>query len=72
MPKSVLDAYCERGQLGVHGLTGRFRSVRTLLIWRRDAPHAKVAALAQALQAPPQKGSSRGDRSAPPRRRAGS
>ena len=26
MPKSVLDAYAERSQLGVHGLTGRFRS----------------------------------------------
>jgi DNA-binding transcriptional LysR family regulator len=50
MPKSVLDAYAERGQLGVHGLSGRFRSVRTLLIWRKDAPLAKVAALAEALQ----------------------
>jgi DNA-binding transcriptional LysR family regulator len=48
--ESVLDAYAERAQLGVHALTGRFRSVRTLLIWRRDAPHARVAALAEALE----------------------
>lgn len=52
MPKSVLDGFGERDQLGVHNLTGRFRSVRTLLIWRRDAPQANVAALMQALQPP--------------------
>jgi DNA-binding transcriptional LysR family regulator len=49
MPRSVLDAYAERDRLGVHALSGRFHSARTLLVWRRDAPQARVAALAQLL-----------------------
>lgn len=49
MPRSVLDAYAERARLGVHPLKGRFRSVRTLLAWRKDAPQAKVAVLADVL-----------------------
>jgi DNA-binding transcriptional LysR family regulator len=49
MPKSVLDGYGERGRLSVHPLTGRFRSVRTLLVWRKDAPQSKIVALTEVL-----------------------
>ena len=51
MPKSVLDTYSERARLSVHKLKGDFRTVRTLLVWRKDAPQAKVAALAEMLSA---------------------
>ena len=50
MPKGVLDTYTGRARLSVHPLKGDFRSVRTLLIWRRDAPQAKVGALAGMLR----------------------
>ncbi|MCC7271524.1 MAG: LysR family transcriptional regulator [Alphaproteobacteria bacterium] len=49
MPKSVLDAYAERGRLSVHPLRGDLHSVRTLLVWRKEAPQAKVAALLDTL-----------------------
>jgi len=49
MPKSVLDTYSERARLSVHKLKGDFRTVRTLLVWRKDAPQAKIAALAGTL-----------------------
>lgn len=49
MPKSVLDTYSERSRLSVHKLKGDFRTVRTLLVWRKDAPQAKIAALAGML-----------------------
>jgi DNA-binding transcriptional LysR family regulator len=49
MPRSVLDAYAERARLGVHPIAGRFGSARTLLVWRRDSPQGKIAALAQLL-----------------------
>jgi DNA-binding transcriptional LysR family regulator len=49
MPKSVLDTYTERGRLSVHPLGGRYATVRTLLIWRKDSPQAKVAALIEVL-----------------------
>jgi DNA-binding transcriptional LysR family regulator len=49
MPKSVVDAYAERKRLSVHPLTGRFRSVRTVLVWRKDGPKARVATLAAVL-----------------------
>jgi len=49
MPRSVVDAYMHRSELGVHPLRGQFHSVRTMLVWRRDDPQPKVAALAQAL-----------------------
>ena len=62
MPKSVLDAYAERSRLSVHPMTGRFHSVDTLLIWRKDALHSKVAALAETLAA-----RKRPARSQPPR-----
>ena len=66
MPKSVLDGYAERARLRVHSLKGRFRSVRTLLVWRRDSPQANVDALIEVvlpnptMKAPPRR----------PRRRA--
>lgn len=50
MPRRVLDTYTERARLSVHPLKGDFKSVRTLLISRRDAPQAKVAALAGMLR----------------------
>jgi DNA-binding transcriptional LysR family regulator len=49
MPRSVIDAYSEKSRLGVHPLRGSFRSVRTLLVWRRDSPQPKIAALADTL-----------------------
>ena len=49
MPRRVLDTYSERARLSVHPLKGEFRRVRTLLVWRRDAPQAKVAALGKLL-----------------------
>lgn len=49
MPKSVLDTYTERGRLSIHPLEGAYESAKILLAWRRDAPQAKVAALAQVL-----------------------
>ena len=49
MPRSVLDTYTERSRLSVHALNGRFRVARTLLVWRKEAPQAKVAAFADIL-----------------------
>ena len=49
MPKSVLDTYGLRTRLSVHGLSGRFQSVKTLLVWRKDSPQAKTTALVDAL-----------------------
>jgi hypothetical protein len=49
MPKSVLDTYGLRTRLSVHGLSGRFQSVKTLLVWRKDSPQAKTTALVEAL-----------------------
>lgn len=68
MPRSVLDGYAERGRLGVHPLKGRFRSVRTLLVWRKDTPHAKVARLAEMLAPTPPRAAAK--RMAPRRRAA--
>lgn len=62
MPKSVLDTYSERSRLSVHKLKGAFRKVRTLLVWRKGAPQAKVAALAGMLSNGKAKGRSRGER----------
>lgn len=50
MPKRVLDTYSERARLSEHPLKGDLRSARTLLVWRRDAPQPKVAALAGLLR----------------------
>ena len=49
MPRSVLDTYTERSRLSVHALNGRFRVARTLLVWRKEAPQAKVAAFTEIL-----------------------
>jgi DNA-binding transcriptional LysR family regulator len=51
MPSSVLDGYAQRASLSVHRLTGQQQSVKTLLVWRKDAPQAKINALADALDA---------------------
>jgi len=51
LPRSVLEAYAERGRLTVHPLSGRFHSVDTLLVWRKEAPQTKVTALAETLVA---------------------
>ncbi|HSW04620.1 LysR family transcriptional regulator [Aquabacterium sp.] len=51
MPRSVVEAYAERARLGVHAMTGPFSRVRTLLVWRRDTPQARLGALVEALDA---------------------
>ncbi len=51
LPRSVLDTYTERGRLTVHPLPPPFHRARTLLISRRDAPQAKIAALQEVLLA---------------------
>jgi DNA-binding transcriptional LysR family regulator len=53
MPKSVLDAYAHRSRLSVHGLSGSLQSVKTLLVWRKDTPQARVNALVDALDPAP-------------------
>lgn len=50
IPAAVLDTYTERARLSVHKLKGEYGSVRTLLIWRKDAPQPKVNALANLLR----------------------
>lgn len=50
MPRSVLDTYTERAGLSVHELNARFRSSRTLLVWRSEAQPANVAAFAAVLR----------------------
>jgi len=49
MPRSVLDTYTERARLMVNPLTGKFGASRTYLVWRKEAPQARVAALAELL-----------------------
>lgn len=51
MPRSVLETYAERARLSIHPLHEEFRSARTLLVWRRQAPQVKVACLAELLLA---------------------
>lgn len=60
VPRIVLDTYAERGRLSVHPLGGEHRTVRTLLVSRKDVPQAKVKALADVLLA---------ERDAPAKRR---
>ena len=50
MPSSVVDAYSERTRLSVHPLGGRFKSARTMLVWRRDSPQRHVALFADVLR----------------------
>jgi DNA-binding transcriptional LysR family regulator len=49
MPRSVLDTYADRARLSVHRLDAKLRSLQTLLVWRKAAPQAKIAAFAQFL-----------------------
>ncbi|MGE5714280.1 MAG: LysR substrate-binding domain-containing protein [Betaproteobacteria bacterium] len=49
LPKIVLDTFTERARLSLYPMTGRYKSARTLLIWRRNAPSARVRALADAI-----------------------
>jgi DNA-binding transcriptional LysR family regulator len=49
MPRSVLDTYAYRSRLSIHQLDAKLRSLRTLLVWRRNAPQAKIAAFAEFL-----------------------
>ncbi|MCR6476912.1 LysR family transcriptional regulator [Variovorax sp. ZS18.2.2] len=49
VPASVLDTYSERARLAVHRLSPKFRYAHTRLIWRKDAPQAKIAALCKVL-----------------------
>lgn len=49
VPKRVLDTFAERGRLSVHPLRSHLGRVYTRLVWRKDAPQAKVQALARIL-----------------------
>lgn len=49
VPRSMLETYAERDRLSVHPLTGRYAAVRTLLVWRKDAAHARITALQEVL-----------------------
>jgi DNA-binding transcriptional LysR family regulator len=51
LPKIVLDTFTERRRLSVTPMRGRYRSARTLLVWRRDQTNARVGALAAAIDA---------------------
>lgn len=50
IPAAVLDTYTERARLSVHKLKGEYRSVKTLMIWRKEAPPPKVRAMASLLR----------------------
>lgn len=50
IPYSVLDTYAERARLSVHKLRAKFGRVKTRLVWRKDAPQAKILALSAVLQ----------------------
>src|SRR6267378_3002772 len=49
MPRSVLDSFTDRTWLSIHKIHPRFRELWTSLIWRKDIPQAKIAALAKIL-----------------------
>lgn len=49
VPHSVLSTYTERERLSVHKLRAKFGQVKTRLVWRKDAPQAKILALAAVL-----------------------
>jgi DNA-binding transcriptional LysR family regulator len=53
VPRSVLASFVGRTRLGLHPMTGKFRTARTLLIWRKAAPQANVALLAEFLTRDP-------------------
>ncbi|WP_341897256.1 LysR substrate-binding domain-containing protein [Ferrovibrio terrae] len=49
MPRSVLAGFVGRDRLREHKLAPPFQRAKTLLVWRRDQPQAKVAALVAIL-----------------------
>ena len=49
IPAAVLETYTERKHLSVYPLTGDARTMKIMLIWRKDAPQPKIHALAQLL-----------------------
>jgi DNA-binding transcriptional LysR family regulator len=50
VPRSVLSTYVDSSRLSVHRLRSRFAHATTRLVWRRNAPQAKILALARVLQ----------------------
>lgn len=50
IPAAVLDTYTERARLSEHKLKGDFRTVKTMLIWRKDSPQPKVKLLADLIR----------------------
>jgi DNA-binding transcriptional LysR family regulator len=55
VPQSVLASFVGRRRLGLHPMTGKFRSARTLLIWRKGAPQTNVTMLAELLTRNPRR-----------------
>jgi DNA-binding transcriptional LysR family regulator len=49
MPRSVLAGFVGRDRLREHKLAPPFQRAKTLLVWRKDQPQAKVAALVEIL-----------------------
>ncbi|MFM7402877.1 MAG: LysR substrate-binding domain-containing protein [Erythrobacter sp.] len=50
VPHSVLESYAERDRLSVHKLRGaKFALAKTWLVWRKEAPQAKIFALSSIL-----------------------
>jgi hypothetical protein len=49
LPRSVLQIYAERDRLSVHKLRSPFGHAKTHLVWRKEAPQAKVLALSSVL-----------------------
>lgn len=49
LPGSVLAIYAERDRLSVHKLPSKFGRAKTRLVWRKEAPQAKVLALSSVL-----------------------
>ncbi len=49
VPRAVVDSYAERARLSVHPMSRKFRSTRTVLVWRKGSLSAKVRALATVL-----------------------
>jgi DNA-binding transcriptional LysR family regulator len=45
IPAAVLETYAHRDRMSVHRPIDEYRSVQTLLIWRKDTPQPKVNAL---------------------------
>jgi DNA-binding transcriptional LysR family regulator len=59
VPLSVLDTYAEKARIGVHKLPAKFGRAKTSLVWRREAPQAKVVALSSILLEAGDRGSAR-------------